>query len=911
MVDDFSKRKLAYLRSLQQTQQYHTLRAEIEKIRHKSYSVQILFAIAEFHLGHFESAQKIFEMTSTKVSDFDVDTNVDWSALLILMGKAASACAILDDAITLSPRHSLAYARRALCHYILKQNDFAERDINISLTLDPDLVGAWILMAKIKMASQSPDQVIQSQDAINSARAIVKDMKDDGFKKYSHQLDHLQMDLWVSTDQLSEAEGWVQELKDPEEAVFWYCAFADALAKRDLHSNADELLDRVLLNIKPQRAISSKELPLIIARAELAFDQARMQQAFRYFKYAISFDDNNLYLRIKLIDCLLKLNNKQAHSEALKACQIFNDLNEQDFYSEQEVQILRRKTRFVLAKAEGLLENYDASYAEFDALLKDDPFDVDVLQAYGALELERGNIENAISLFQRLAEVSPVIGFKALIQVNEWPKNDSILAHMELEANNSTLSPSVRSATLFQLASAYEKCKNFDKAFDCANRANALSKRTISYDPKENRQYCARIRSVFSREFFERRQKYGHPSSVPVFVLGMPRSGTTLVEQILGCHSEIFGAGELNVITNKITGLNRWERHIGSGRQYPECADDLDANFIKLSADNLLKEFYDLAADTKPNARHVIDKLPHNFLNIGLIKLFFPNAKIISVRRDPRDIAISNYFTNYAAKHSGLGFAYDLSWIGEQLADHNLLMHHWGQVFPGEILEVQYEDLIQDTEGMARKMLSYIGVDWDPQVLRFNKLDRPVKTASVWQVRQPIYKTSAAKWKRYEKHLNPLIEGTNKKIIFDPIDKNTLPEPGLLNFGVELYKNGDFDKAELAFKKLVHHLPNHAAANAMIGNIYIRKGHVQEGISLREKALNICPWNRTWRRDLAELNDLAGNSQKADDIRANRWPVSHHKDGPMGNIDGSSKHNTAAQFLSYVEEDELDKSYSR
>ena len=205
--------------------------------------------------------------------------------------------------------------------------------------------------------------------------------------------------------------------------------------------------------------------------------------------------------------------------------------------------------------------------------------------------------------------------------------------------------------------------------------------------------------------------------SANIFVLGMPRSGTTLVEQIIAGHSLIFGAGELGVVPSRIQGLNRWERHVGSGRSYPDCVDDLGAQVTHGIAAGMLKELKELAAESKPQARFIVDKLPHNFENVGLIKFLFPKAKIISVRRDPRDIALSNYFTDYAAKHGGMGFAYDLTWIGEQLADHNLLMHHWQQTFPGEILEVQYEDVVEDTEGMARKMLDYIGVAWEPQVL--------------------------------------------------------------------------------------------------------------------------------------------------------------------------------------------------
>jgi hypothetical protein len=233
------------------------------------------------------------------------------------------------------------------------------------------------------------------------------------------------------------------------------------------------------------------------------------------------------------------------------------------------------------------------------------------------------------------------------------------------------------------------------------------------------------------------------------------------------------------------------------------------------------------------------------------------------VRRDPRDIAVSNYFTDFAGKHGGMGFAYDLDWIGEQLADHNLMMVHWQQVFPGEILEVRYEDVVDDPEASARRMLEYIGVDWEPQVLAFDALQRPVKTASVWQVRQPLYHGSKSRWRRYAAQLRPLIDAAERKIIWDPIEMVTLPEPGWLNTAVDRYREGDLDGAEFGFKQLLYHLPKHAAATFMVGLIYVRKGHTADGIVLMEQAVHRCPWNRHWRDDLERAYHLAGRARGA------------------------------------------------
>ncbi|MCP4721995.1 MAG: sulfotransferase family protein, partial [Desulfobacteraceae bacterium] len=469
----------------------------------------------------------------------------------------------------------------------------------------------------------------------------------------------------------------------------------------------------------------------------------------------------------------------------------------------------------------------------------------------------------------------------AMIKARRFPKDEAVLEKMEAAAHTPSIEGRVRSSLLFQVAAAREKQKNYDKAFEMADLANQTSRKFLTYDAHAHRNYCFRVRERFSQGLFKHREGCGQKSSLPVYVLGMPRSGTTLVEQILSGHSQIFGAGELGVIPQRIQGLNRWERHVGSKRTYPDCMDDLTPYISHGIAQGILEELqaYD------PAASHIVDKLPHNFENIGFIKFLFPNAKIISVRRDPRDIGISNYFTDYQAKHGGMGFAYDLTDIGEQLADHNMMMHHWHHIFSDEILEIKYEDLVDDLEGSAQKLLAYIGVDWDPRVLEFNTLDRTVKTASISQVRQPIYKTSRNRWKHYKSHLAPLIKGTNGKILPDPVkDMITLPEPGFLQKGVDLFNKGNLNEAELNFKKMLHHNPGHAACTYMVGMVYCRKGHLEEGAKLMAQALEIAPWHREWRQNLVQTYKILGLPHKADAVKGTADQTDSNTDHP-GEVD--------------------------
>ena len=308
-----------------------------------------------------------------------------------------------------------------------------------------------------------------------------------------------------------------------------------------------------------------------------------------------------------------------------------------------------------LAGIESQEENYSAAEQRYRRVLEQCPDTIPALEGLGQLYMQLGRIDEAVALFERVNAIDPTRGHGALINARRFPEDAETLQRLEQLARTPGMEGSVRTGLLFQLAAAWEKRADYDKSLRARGRSQRhASRRLLRYDPKAHRQYCARIRHAFPKALYEHRPGCGHETTVPVFVVGMPRSGTTLVEQIIAGHSRIHGAGELGTIPRVIAGLERWERHTGSGRRYPDCVDDLDPQVTRGIAENVLKELREYA----PEADHVVDKLPHNFENIGLIKLLFPKAKIISVRRDPRDVAVSNYFIDYAGKHGGMGFAY-------------------------------------------------------------------------------------------------------------------------------------------------------------------------------------------------------------------------------------------------------------
>ncbi|HZW09027.1 MAG TPA: sulfotransferase [Phycisphaerales bacterium] len=302
----------------------------------------------------------------------------------------------------------------------------------------------------------------------------------------------------------------------------------------------------------------------------------------------------------------------------------------------------------------------------------------------------------------------------------------------------------VRASLNFGLGQACQGLKEYDAAFRAFKRANDLFPKSF------NRQHRLRlykeIRDVFSAESIRTGPRAGVDAGRCVFIVGMPRSGTTLVEQIIDAHPRAFGAGELVALPETVEEL---ARRIGG--QAPACLAKLDQALLDEGGRRYLGHVTRLA----PQAERITDKLPHNFEMIGLISRMLPGARVIHCRRDPIDNCVSCYFTQLSAWHS---YSNDLSHLGWAYGQYERLMEHWRFAADVPMLDVRYEDVVADIETHARRIIGFLGLEWDERCLRFYEGERAVTTASVDQVRQPIYRHSVARWKRYGAHLKPLIE---------------------------------------------------------------------------------------------------------------------------------------------------------
>lgn len=863
---------ISSLRQLVDFQQYAALKQSCQAYYDETSNIEVLplLAIANIHLNEWEEAKAIIVQLEAQLPELNTDACIDIAAVYGLSGRIAEALDLLGKAEEIDDSNSLLLARLAWCYNKQNKTEQAHPFYQKSASITPERLPVWLALVRLELQQQ---KVELAQKTLNEGIAhfenLYPHLPELVTKQFTLQFRSLQLELWVNSGNYEEAEAWLEKRKDDLPEDDWIelvNVYSNFLAGMSLLDEAESYLQAVQ---KQHRKSSG----LFAQRAELAHLQGRVSQATQLLRRAISLANNDsnheikLYLRMASF-CLHAMPDK-AKKSADKALEIIETMQVSEQTPAGMIEKLQLQTKSVMAQVASHAQDFTLAETLFNEILTENSYFLPALQGLGHQKMQLGHIEQAIALFERIKEIDPVRGEAALINARRFPSDEATLNYMENTAREPSIEGKIRAGMLLQIATAREKNKDYDQAFLLAQEANEAYKKRLSYDPVDHRDKCARIRFAFGKSFFEHRKNYGSSSTVPVFVLGMPRSGTTLVEQILASHTDIFGAGELGIIPSKTQGINRWERHIGSGRRYPDCVDDLSEVVSKRIADNILEELRELCVSDKPDAKHVIDKLPHNFENIGLIKFLFPNAKIISVRRDPRDIAISNFFTDYQAKHGGMGFSYDLTWIGEQLADHNLMMHHWQTVFPNEILEVKYEDVIADVAGQARRMLNYIGVPWEEQVVAFNELDRAVKTASVWQVRQPVYKTSKAKWLRYKDYLSPLIKGTNAKITAKPIDDMlSLPEPGLLNKATMLFKSGDLDGAELAVKKMLHHNETHGACNYILALIYCRKGHVNDALPLFELAHQQCKWKKDWSLSLIKAYEELGETEKAEALQA-------------------------------------------
>jgi tetratricopeptide (TPR) repeat protein len=372
----------------------------------------------------------------------------------------------------------------------------------------------------------------------------------------------------------------------------------------------------------------------------------------------------------------------------------------------------------------------------------------------GGLEEELGKLDVAETCFRKALECHPghSVAMARLATLLRDKLSDDDLALMHARLADATLPEGPRATLLFGLAHVLDSRKRFDEAAAFLNESNAVNlaalvKKRQAYQPADHERFVTSVIAAFGPELFTRLAGCGSPSRRPVYVLGLPRSGTTLIEQVLSSHSQVHGAGEL------LLGRRDFEAIPGlldrTGELPIACLDDPRIGTVLRE----IAERHDarLAELGGPAAR-VTDKMPDNYMYIGLLAILFPNAAFIHCRRNLRDVAVSCWMTNFRS----IRWANDPEHIGRRFSQYLRLMDHWRAVLPGRVCEVAYEEAVDHLETVARRVVAACGLDWEPSCLDYYNNRRPVRTASLTQVRQPVYRKSLARWRNYEQSLAQL-----------------------------------------------------------------------------------------------------------------------------------------------------------
>jgi len=545
--------------------------------------------------------------------------------------------------------------------------------------------------------------------------------------KPNHAQAHYQLGLALNKLDRTELaiEHYEQSITIAADNAAVHSHLADAYTKLQRWEEAIEAYQQVL-------AIQAEDVVTMIKLGHVFLAAQLWAQSIPLYEQALAKQPNNALVHKNLGDSVHKLGQRQ---KALKCFEQALSLRPDYIDARIELALVLRE----LGRTEEALVQLEQAID-----LKPDDANAHISLALTLRDL--GQAELAIERLEQFLSVRPTCGplyyHISMIKPKQEliPAVEKLISHPNLTKDNVIYCH-------FALGNLFKDGKSIDQAFGHFFKANTLHRESILYDSKENTLDTDRLIKVYSKRFFQGKRKYGSASQLPVFILGMPRSGTTLVEQILSSHALVHGAGEIEAIPAVHVSIALQLKYANPP---PECMSLIDKKMAEEYSARYLQEL----ALHRPTAARITDKLPGNFSRIGLIKTLFPKARIIHCQRNPLDNCISLFFHYFM----GLKCSFELTELGQYYLDYQRLMSHWQNLFPGEILNVQYEELVMNQERVSKQLIDYIGLEWDEKCLDFHNSERNVMSPSNIQVRQPIYKNSMNRWKPYEKHLQPLIE---------------------------------------------------------------------------------------------------------------------------------------------------------
>jgi tetratricopeptide (TPR) repeat protein len=404
-------------------------------------------------------------------------------------------------------------------------------------------------------------------------------------------------------------------------------------------------------------------------------------------------------------------------------------------------------------------DRYEEAITVLEQALKANPKSPEALNFYGVALKSVGRLDEARDHIMKALKLNSGMwgGYANLNDLVDFSKGEGEQLFNQMDAifqsaKNTEADPFL--PLHFAYGKALEDRGEHERALKHYITGGKMKRAQLEYNEAETFSFFDMIREAFPKEFFENRKYPGLDDERPVFIIGMPRSGSTLVEQILSSHPDVYGAGEVKYLSRA---LGQLRDRFPSLPKFPQMMDKITPGQLDIMA----KKYLDALSAGAGDAKKITDKLLTNYFFVGLIHTLYPNAKFVNTQRDPVDTCLSGFTKLFK---DDMPHSYDLAELGRYYSKYRELMAHWQKVLPkGVLTTVQYEDVVADTEKEAKALIEFIGLDWDPKCVDFHKSDRPVKTASVAQVRKPIYNTSVKRWKKYGDGLQPLIDAIEGK----------------------------------------------------------------------------------------------------------------------------------------------------
>jgi tetratricopeptide (TPR) repeat protein len=636
----------------------------------------------------------------------------------ISAGEFHAALLDIERLLDLDPRSSDALYLAAVCYRYTSQYAHAQECLDKLKRLAADHGRVYQEQGHLDMARQRPELALAAYaNACQLNPALVASWR-------------AQYQILTAISKHEEARQAQAQVNRLEALPGTLVAVTDLLAQGKLLKA--ESLCRKFLRAHPTNVEGMRLL------AEIAVQFGVLEDAEYLLESAAEFEPGNTQVQIDLVSILRK---RQKFAQALKVAEALHAAQPQN---------PQLTSLYAIEKMQ--MGDYTGAVTLFDRVLQTLPGDAVTLTSRGHALKTCGLQREAIDSYQAAISSNPWHGdaYYALSNLKTYRFSSTEIAQMLSLEQREELGPTGRVHFCFALGKAFEDAADYTRSFEFYERGNRLKRQHSNYDADQMSADLRAQSRFFTRDVLSGRAGAGYAAKDPIFIVGLPRAGSTLLEQILSSHSKVEGTLELPNVLSMAQKLRRQGRD-QAGKPYPDLLQD----FSDESLQRLGRQYIEETRIHRTGAPHFIDKMPNNFRHIGLIKLILPNARIIDARRHPMACCFSGFKQLFA---EGQEFSYDLEDIGRYYNDYVDLMAHWDAVSPGSILRVHYESVVADLEVEVRRILDFCGLPFEAACLSFYDTDRAVRTASSEQVRQPIYQSGVEQWTHFRPFLGTLEE---------------------------------------------------------------------------------------------------------------------------------------------------------